>query len=317
MNVTAFQNTATQYRSELLMQTVIGMEELLPHITVRPGIQDEEAVGNLSEDVELRPHNGDKNVQDTFALGKRTLKVYTGDVIAEENPEELRSTIYGRKMIGDSAAGTKHPLEFEIMQLIMQGVSGKLAKAAFKAVRNSSGTKTIHLFNGFDTLALSDITATTISTANGNLIDVDEITAVNAVDVLRSIWKNASDELKSKKTKLYIPFNVYENYCDAYRDDFGAVPYNSQFEKVTLEGTRGMCELVPVVGKAGSSLIHLTTKENMLIGVDQMSDKEYIEVRRGDNPFKWQFILKMVFGAQMASIDKRSLMIARIASGSN
>ena len=50
----------------------------------------------------------------------------------------------------------------------------------------------------------------------------------------------------------------------------------------------------------------------MLVGTYLMDDYEKIEVRRGDNPFKLQFISTMFFGTQFETISKERFMNAKI-----
>jgi len=88
------------------------------------------------------------------------------------------------------------------------------------------------------------------------------------------------------------------------------------FQKKALEGTAGMWEFVPMVGKSGSDYIHISPKQNMCYGYGAGVENETIEIRRGDNAFKLQFILAMFFGVQFASLNKKELHVVQLASGS-
>lgn len=316
MDVASLNNTATQYKPELILLPIIGMEEAQNHMIWYPGIQNDMAISMLYADVQLRPYNGTANNQDGLSTGTRTLNVYMGDVYSLEDPEDLRATILGRKLLGNSKPGDSHPLELDILKAFMASVSKKLGAALFKAVRNSSGTTTLALFNGFDTLTATEISGGDISEGNGNLQILGAITAANAVDTLHGFYQSAAQELQSMPTKLYIPWSVYWAYAEGVKDDFGSVVYNTEFQKRYLMCAPNMCELVPLVGKAGSNYIHLSVKENMALGTDVESDRTYIEVRRGDNPYKWQFVMKYPFGVQFASIDDEYLCVGDISSGS-
>src|SRR5699024_6545281 len=133
-----------------------------------------------------------------------------------------------------------------------------------------------------DTITASEITANNISTAKKNLIELSTaIDATNAVDVLKEIYRNASDELQEEKVNLYVPRSVYNAYCDDYKQTTGNIAYNKEFNQTFVEGSNDLCTIVPLAAKKESSFLHLTPKSNMLIGCYQMGDFEKIEVRRG------------------------------------
>lgn len=71
-----------------------------------------------------------------------------------------------------------------------------------------------------------------------------------------------------------------------------------------------MCELVGLPGMVDSTHIILTTKKNLLIGVDQVSDEEKVEINKCDNPKVVQFFMTAFFGVQFESISKEVFMTA-------
>ena len=108
-----------------------------------------------------------------------------------------------------------------------------------------------------------------------------------------------------------MPWEVYNAYNDDYQITVGATPYNKEFQKTFLEGSNNMCELVPLIGKKAAPFLQVTTKENSLVGVNQVGEEEKIEVRRGDNPFKLQFVTTMFFGTQFETISPEKLMVGK------
>jgi hypothetical protein len=318
MTVSALNQAAIKFRKELLMLPIIALESTLQHMTLRPGIQYQEIVNDLTADLELRPHDGSLNKQTGITAGERTLTTYVGDLVTEQKLEDIRQKLLGGQLLlaGKTKQTNKHPLEKQMIALIIKEVSKKLNLAIFNAVRNASGTTTATLFNGFDTLTATEIGLTTIAAGEGNFVDVDPITSSNAWDSLRAFYQAADQNLQSVPTKLFVPYAVYNAYNEDYLATFGAVPYNKEYKKTFLEGSGGLCEIVPLVGKASSNYIHLTEKSNMLVGVDQLSDKEFVKVREVDNPFVTQFVMKMVFGVQFESLAKERLCVGDISAGS-
>lgn len=303
--------SAHTFRKPILQLPSIGIDDAIKHMTPRPGVRYKETQGYISSNVQLRPYNGQANGQQTIGLEERSIETFLGTAVELFDPNLLKNTIYGQLIVhSDSVKDTD--MNKAILFKIMKDVLEKLNMNLFSAKRNNSGSSTAELFNGFDEIVRVEKTAGKISTALGNYKELDAIDSTNAVDVLKSFYRSASDELKQQKTKLFVPFNVKEAYDDDYQQTVGSIPYNNQFNQTFLEGSNGLCEIVPLVAKAGSKQIHLTTKENMLYGYGNGVESETIEVRRGDNPFLLQFVLAMFFGVDFQFIEKQKLMVGEI-----
>lgn len=305
--------SAQSFRKELLIMAVLGLGMSLKHMTLRPGVRYKETVGELSGSSELVPYTGsDTSTSTDLTIKGRELETNLGQCINYFDPNKLVQSIYGSGITsGKGLEGLD--INRAVVSKTVMDISKKLNKSLFSGVRNPAGTTTAALFDGFDTIVGKEITAGDIATAKGNLFNwgTDDISATNAVDVLKSIYRAASDELKEEKTKLFIPRSVYDAYLDDYQATVGNMQYNKAFEQVTLEGSSGMCELVPLVGKNGSSYINLTTKANALVGCYQMGDLENVEVRRGNNPFLLQLAMTMFFGVNFETISSERFLVAR------
>lgn len=301
--------SAEKYRKQLLQLPAIGVTEALVHMTGRPGVIHKETTSWMTGDFELRPYNGEKNAGKNVGLDARTLQTFLGSCVEEFDPNILRSTIYGQ-LYAKGGKIEDEQINKGILMKIMKTLMKKLNNNLFTAVRNENGTKTFELFNGFDTIIRKEITDGNISAAKGNYIEIEEITSQNAVDILKSVYRAASDELKNEETKLFIPRRVYDAYCDDYQMSVGAMPYNKAFDKTFVEGSQNMCELVPLVSKKGSKLFQLTTKANMLYGYGNGVEKETVRVRECDNPFLLQFVAALFFGVDYEYIGEERLLIA-------
>lgn len=303
-------NSGAKFRKEILAMPVVALSKSLQHMTLRKGVRGDETVGGYDSDAEMRPYVSTKSATDTGKFFGRTLTTYLGDVVEEFDPYQLFATVYGESF--NSLTDRKEADVVKDMALAMaKKVGSKLGKALFIAKRNASGTKTTDLFNGFDTIAAEEITATNISVANGNLHIYTEITAANAGDQLKAIYAAASDELReSENKKMYVPkaiLDLYEEWCLA---TLGAVAYNQSYAQSKLHCDLDV-DIVPMVGLKGSEYIYFSTKENMLVGVDQLSDAERAKIRECDNPKALQFFMCMYFGCQFESIQKEFLLVAR------
>lgn len=290
---------------------VIGLESTLKHMTLRTGIRYEETVGELSGGIEIGPYDEDRVDTDDVDATGRTLRTYFGSVVKKFSPNKVYQSIYGDSIIkGDALKGV--PITKAVLAYLLAQTSKSFNKSIWNAVRKDNGTLTKDLFNGFDTITQTEITAGNISVAKENLFSFTEaITTNNAVDLLKAFYRASTDELQEEKAKLFIPKTIYNAYVDDYQQTVGSVPYNREFKKTFLEGSDDMCELVALPSKKGSGFIQMTTKGNMLVGTDQQSDMEKITVEK-HHAFKLDFILAMFFGCQFESISPERLLVGKL-----
>lgn len=310
-------NSGAKFRREILAMPVVALEKTLKHMTIRKGVRGDETVGGYASGAELRPYKSDgKGATDTGAFFGRTLTTYLGDVVEEFDPYQLFSTVYGESF--SSLTERKEADVVRDMALAMaKHVSSKLGKALFCAVRNASGNTTVSLFNGFDTIAATEVTNGKMSQAIGNYGEFDTITAANAGDVLKAIYAAASDELKeSENLKMYVSQAVLDKYEEWCLATLGSVAYNQTYAQNVLHFNRNV-EIVPMVGLKGSNYIYFSTKDNMLVGMDQQSDAEKAKIRECDNPKALQFFMCLYWGVQFQSIKPEFLFVAKQTAASD
>lgn len=316
VNHSTLDKAAQTFRKELLIMAVLGLQQSLQHMTLRTGIRYKETVGEINGPVELMPYTGlMDDADDNFVIEGREIETYLGQTIKLFDPNTLVKTLYGSAITkGEALKGVD--INQAVLTLMMRKISGGLNKSLFGAVRNGSGKTTATLYNGFDTITAADIQAAKIAVLKKNLYEfTDAIDDTNAVDMLKAYYRAASDELKDEPVKMYLPRTIYDNYVDDYQATVGSVVYNTAFEKRFLEGSDNNCELVPLVGKKDAPFIQISPKANMLVGVNQAGEEERIEIRRGDNPFKLQFVTTMFFGTQFESISPERLLVGKLSGG--
>lgn len=303
-------NSGAKYRREILAMPVVALEKTLKHMTIRKGVRGDETVGGYDNDAELRPYRSSKDATDKGKFFGRTLTTYLGDIVEEFDPYRLFSTVYGESF--SSLTDRKDADIVKDMALTLaKKVSAKLGKALFKAVRNKDGNTTLDLFNGFDTIAAKEIKEGTIAVANGNLYIYETITDANAGDVLKAIYSAASDELRDQENlKMFLPNSVLDAYEVWCLSTLGSVVYNQTYAQSRLHCNRNV-ELVPLVGLKNSEYIYISTKDNMLVGMDQLSDAEQAKIRECDNPKALQFFMCMYWGVQFECILPEFLLVAR------
>lgn len=313
IGITDFEQSALTYRKELLMMPIIGIQSSLKHMTLRPGVRYAERVGQPEVDIELAPYVANKHTDANLTVAWRELKTYFGSVNADFEPNAAISTILGHlasQANGDALKNT--PLAKLVLALMSKQIGQKLNNCLFNAVRKDDGTKTVDLFDGFDTITAKEIAAGKISAEKGNLLELDTvITSANCLDVIKAAVFSCEDELRDQSTKLYVSRGIYDMYNESYQTLHGALPYNTEYKKTFVEGTDNMVELCPLVGKKNSPFIHLTTQNNMLVGVDQTGDMERVNVGKY-SPDLLTYEMRMFFGCEFETIDKRMFKVFKL-----
>lgn len=307
------QKSAVTYRKDLLVMPVISAEETLKHMTPRPGVAGREVLGELSGDIEFGPYDPHRVDNEDIDAKPRTLETYLGSVVKRFDPNSVAKTVYG-SLVSQGDALASADIARQVLNFLSMRLGRSLNMHIWNAKRNDSGTKTVDLFDGYDTITQKEVEAGTIATGEGNYIELGEaIDRNNAVDLLMDIYEKADDVLQGVPTKMFVPFDVYNAYNKAYLSSFGSVVYNQQFKKSYLEGSNQLCELVPLASKKGSKFIHLTTKSNMVYGYGDGLAQEKVAIEK-HHEFLLSYIATMYFGCQFETISKERLMVAKLAT---
>ena len=307
----ALAKSAAKYRREILMMPVFALGEFLQHVSLRTGIRYSETVGEMSGSMELGPYSETRIDDDDVQIVGRTLSTYFGSVVKKFSPNKVYQSIYGNAIT--KGEGLKNvDITREVLNFLGKKVGNSLYWNMWNAVRNDNGTKTKDLFNGFDTITSKEITDGNIAVAKKNLLTLTEdIDATNAVDVLKTIWRSADPMLKREKCKLFVPPSVLDAYNDDYKATTGSIAYNTKFNQTFVEGSENKCEIVAIDNKAGSEFLHLTTRQNMLVGVNQTGEEETVAVEKHE-AFVLQFIMTAFFGCQFESISPERMLAIKL-----
>lgn len=308
-----FNAAAIKYRQELLMLPIIGCEATLQFMNARPGIRGKEAVGKGSVEAQFAPYKSSRESDANLEIVYRELETFLGSVVAKFEPNSAAGTILGLGATkGSGQAST--PTAIEVLRLIAASLSEHLNDAIWKAKRNPSGDTTLDLFDGFDTITEAEISAGTIAAEKRNFLQLDKaIDESNAYELIKKIMRSMHPTLRAQECYMYCSQDIYDAYLDSYLITHGATPYNTEFEKLYVEGSNKKLILCPLDNKEGSKYIHVSPKSNMLYGFDNMGDVESVEVARFA-PFILDYIATMFFGVQFETIDPRRLFVAQLAS---
>ena len=206
--------SARKLRKQLLQIPVYRAEKALKFMTPRVGIRVAETVGTLTGDMQFGPYNEDREDNQDVKITPRTLFTYLGSVVKNFRPNTIVQSIWGPSVLhGEGMKNTE--LARMVLTMLTRQMGDHLYKELFTAVRNANGDTTHDLFNGFDTIAKTEMTAieanvaqgieakpAAITTALGNKVVIEAITKNNAYDVLRAICKAANEHLMDEEELL-------------------------------------------------------------------------------------------------------------------
>lgn len=309
------EESCQQYQSELIQMPITTMQNsgTTQFITIVPGVRNQLTWGELDGDAELAPWSKNNTGDDDSKITGRTLVVYPGNCAKNFDPMPFFHSIYGQSIaLGQSM--TANTIARKVAAMLAAKIGQHIDQdAVWFGKRNVSGKTTKDLFDGFDTIIEAEIAAGNIATAKGNYMEVAAINETNCVDTLKKIYRAADTKLKGQNTFMYISPEIYDFYVDDYQTRHGALPYNTAFDKDTLEGSRGRCKFAVMDNMSGSSYIKLTTKPNFLIGTDINAQEAKANIAKYSS-WVLTFEYAGVYGAQIRTLSKEAFLTAKVAA---
>jgi len=307
------ETSCRQYRRELIMQPIEVMKDnTLKYITLVPGVRNQVVWGELKGDAQLAPWSKTNQEAADYDIVGRTLQVWPGNCARDFDPMEIFQSIYGQSiMLGRTM--TTHQIARLVATYFAAKIGEHLNNHIWDGVRNVAGKTTKDLFDGFDTIISKEITAENLKVANGNLYEFDAaISASTAVDQLKAYYRAANKHLRDRECFMYIPESVYWDYIDDYQARHGALPYNTEYEKMTLEGSHGKCHFVVLSNMADSKFLKISTKPNFLLGTDINSQENHVGIEKYSS-WSLTFEYAAVYGAQIRTLAKEALLVGKLA----
>ena len=311
------ETSCRKYHQELIMQPIETMKDnTLKYITLVPGVRNTLTWGELSGDAQLAPWNR-RNVKDAdYKIEGRTLQVWPGNCAYDFDPMEIFQSIYGNsimlgKQLSDSAVAR------QVVTLFAASIGKHLNDHVWDAVRNVQGTTTKDLFDGFDTIIANEITDEKLSAQAGNYMAFSgALDNTTTVDALKEFYRKANKHLRNRECLMYLPEKVYWDYIDDYQARHGALPYNTEYEKLTLEGSNGKCRFAVLDNMADSKYLKISVKQNFLLGTDIASQENRVSVKEY-REWVYTMLFASVYGAQVRSLSKEVLFVAELAESND
>ncbi|MBO4870542.1 MAG: chitobiase/beta-hexosaminidase C-terminal domain-containing protein [Muribaculaceae bacterium] len=132
---------------------------------------------------------------------------------------------------------------------------------------------------------------------------------------MKDIEFGLDSRLRRQQRFCYCDPALVDLYNESYQLTHPTLNYNNSYEQPFVEGSNRRLTFAPMDGLAGSGLMFIAPKMNMVYGYDSMSDLERIEVLRLDVD-TLTVAAKMFFGVQFRTLDFRFLKVVKLATAS-
>lgn len=311
------QNAAHKYDRTLRTIPMVAMQDTLRYVTTIPGIQGDLTLSNLEAETEWAPYRNNDSEKSKVNIFPRTITTRLSSLEMSFDPNQVAEKLWEqRPNIGDDLAKT--PIAAQVLMEVQRRAGEKMNNVLFSAAYNPVGKETKDCFDGWDTVAAKEIAAGKIAENKGNYIDLSAYTIDqnNAFDAINYIYAKLDAKLKgyanpNRPIFFYITPNIQDYYNMGMKEYLGSVTYNKQWSQPTILGSNGKAILVPIMAKADSNYIQVSTKSNMIFGTDKLYDMNSYKVKV---PKLWDVLAggTMWAGCQFESIAKENLFVAKI-----
>lgn len=308
---------ARKYDKTLRTLPMIAMQDTLQYVTVVPNVQGDLVLSHLKARSRWATYRNNDDQNTAISIDPRILTTRLCSLEVKFDPNQVAGKLYQqRPNTGDALKDV--PIAAQVLMEIMREAGEDMNMALFSASFTANGKTETTCFDGWDTIAQKEITAGNIDTGKGNYLDLsaNTIDQSNAFDAINYIYASCNEKLKgygniNRPVFIYCSPNIQMYYNMGCKDYLGDVPYNKQWNQTSILGSDGKAILVPIISKAGSNFIQVTTKGNMLFGTDRLTDMNDLKVKV---PELWDVLAggTMWAGTQYESIEKENLLVAKI-----
>lgn len=226
-------------------------------------------IGNVVQKGETRRFNPPS----TFGFGVGELVVQPWKVDFSFSPLDWHKSYLARR----EAPGSypfKSAFEFYIFDMVLKAAKSNIESAIWRGIYSATPAadgvaNPLVVCDGF-------LKIFTDNTANCNVASTGAITASNAVDAFEATWEATPYAVRGEGMKLYCSEPAWDKYKKNYRERFGALPYNNQYDKVYLDSSGTKLEIVPIREMGNSNRLIIDPMNVMAIGTDLGVDMQRI-----------------------------------------
>lgn len=324
IDVSTLTNEAIKYQKELRFYPyfIMGPELAADAIALKQ-VANKDVITDFQRKAGImRPY--DPNTLDYADLGKTeesTLEVLPIVGPLKDSIKNYQQTeILNNPTLGDPSfnQGKKHPLQGLVITQSLRTFTEDILFSIYSGVRNIADRSPAGGFDGYDKIIDDKITATTISIANGNLVNTGAIAApvgpndTGAVDALVLFVRGAHELLKRERTILKMTQFVYQAAIDALGNVSGN---NSKLDiNILKDYINAKCNsriTIRVSHAMGiGTRIVLTIAGNFDLGFNTFTDNTFVQVRNiFEDPNLVQFWIQSDAGVRIISVHEKVFQV--------
>lgn len=306
-----YKKAAEKWHRVIMKLPVLAAKDTTKYMTGLPGCRTNQHIGSSESKAQFYPYVANKRGNASTKINFEVLEIYFGSMIHDFVPDDEVQTILGEHADTMGPGMSKSEIAKLVIAGVMESAGEELALAIPTAVRNDNGDLTMDLFNGHVTVIEKAITDGKVSEANKNLVILGEpITVNNVVQILKEIEFKLDRRLRKQERFLYCDPAIVDLYNEGYLLTHMSVPYNDKYEQAYVEGSNKRMTFAPLDGLAGTGVMWIAPKKNVLYGYDGMSDAEKCEVKQFQ-PDTLTLNAKMFFGTGFRTFDYRFLKVIK------
>lgn len=305
-----YQKAAEKWHRVFVKVPVLSAKDTTKFMTGLPGCRTNQHIGTAESKAQFYPYVANKRGNSSTKITFEVLEIFFGSMIHDFVPNDEVQTILGEHADTMGNGMSKSEIAKLVIAGVMESAGEELALAIPAAVRVDDGDTTMDLFNGHLTVIEKAITDGKVNAEAKNYDEIPVITVENCVDVIKQIEFHLDPRLRKQERFLYCDPAIVDMYNESYLLTHPAVPYNEKYEQNYIEGSNRRMTFAPLDGLAGTDIMWIAPKKNVIYGYDGMSDAEKCEILRFQ-PDTLTLNAKMFFGAGFRTFDYRFIKVLR------
>lgn len=305
-----YQKAAEKWHRVFVKVPVLSAKDTTKFMTGLPGCRTNQHIGTAESKAQFYPYVANKRGNSSTKITFEVLEIFFGSMIHDFVPNDEVQTILGEHADTMGNGMSKSEIAKLVIAGVMESAGEELALAIPAAVRVDDGDTTMDLFNGHLTVIEKAITDGKVNAEAKNYDEIPVITVENCVDVIKQIEFHLDPRLRKQERFLYCDPAIVDMYNESYLLTHPAVPYNEKYEQNYIEGSNRRMTFAPLDGLAGTGMMWVAPKKNVIYGYDGMSDAEKCEILRFQ-PDTLTLNAKMFFGAGFRTFDYRFIKVLR------
>lgn len=266
-DVSALAAYAGKYEKKLF-STLRNSLDIANDVTVIPGVKNSLLMTKLKVKAGVRPYRETFDAAaDDLQYSGRTLVTHLAKRDISINPLKYRDT-WMSEVMADGINEKEIPFAAFVWDQVMKDFADEINGAAYLGTYNASGSTAAAIITGIGTTLAAEITATTVTP-----VTTGAIVKATAYDQFKAIWRSLPVAYRNAGAIIYCSYASAEALADGFETNVGKYTESDLATgAVYLSTTNRKCLIKPVTWMGTSGRLICTPKENIVMGVDMLSD---------------------------------------------